>query len=59
MKFNVLENEISKWLKDLEKVFRKISKKELSSSRNRVNHEIILKTKKIKSLLLISIQLEK
>ena len=29
MKFNVLENEILKWLKDLKKVFEEIFKREL------------------------------
>ena len=59
IKFNTLENEISKWLENLKKVFGIISKRELSSRRNKVNYEIILKTKKIKLSLLIFIQLEK
>ena len=55
IEFNVLENKISEWLKDLRKVFREILKKELSFYYNEVNYEIILKIEKIKSLLLIPI----
>ena len=56
MKFNVLKSKISEWLKDLKKVFETILEGELSSSRDEVNHEITLKTKEIKSLLLIPIR---
>ena len=59
MKFNVLKNEILKWLKNLRKVFEEILERKLSSYRNEVNYEIILKSEKIKSLSLISIRLEK
>ena len=59
MKFNVLKNEILEWLKDLKKVFKTILKRELSSRRHEVNHEITLKIEKIKLLLLISIRLKK
>ena len=59
IKFNVLKNEILKWLKDLKEVFEEISKEELLPHRDEVNYEIILKTEKIKSLLLISIRLKK
>ena len=59
MEFNVLENDILKQFENLKKVFEEISKEELLSHRNGVDHEIILKIKKIKSLLLISIQLKK
>ena len=59
IKFNILKSKIFKWLKDLRKVFEEILKRELPSYRNEVNYEIILKIKKIKSLLLISIRLEK
>ena len=58
IEFNVLENEISKWLKDLRKVFEEILEKELSSYRDGVNYEIILRTEKIKSLLLIFTRLK-
>ena len=53
-----MESEISKWLKDLKKIFRTISKDELLSNRKEVNHEINLKIKEIKSLLLILIRLK-
>ena len=53
-----MKNEILEWLKNLKEVFKIISKKKLLFSRERVDHEITLKTKKIKSLLLISIKLE-
>ena len=56
MKFNVLKNEIPKWLKDLKKVFGTIFERELSSRRKEMNHEIILKTKKIKPSFLILIR---
>ena len=46
-------------MKDLKKVFETISKEKLLSYRDEINYEIILKTKKIKSLSLISIRLEK
>ena len=59
MKFNVLDNEIPEWLKDLKEVFGEISERELLSYRNEVNYEITLKIKKIKPLLLILIRLEK
>ena len=59
MKFDVLKSEIPKWLENLRKVFEEISKRELSSHRDGVNHEITLKTEKIKSLLLIPIRSEK
>ena len=59
MKFNVLKNEILEWLNDLRKVFETILERELSPRRKRVNHEITLKIKKIKSSLLISIRLKK
>ena len=55
MEFNVLENEILKWLKDLKEVFETLSKRELLLYRNEIDHEIILRIKKIKFLLLISI----
>ena len=46
-------------MKDLKEVFETISKRELSSRRYEVNYEITLKIERIKSLLLISIRLEK
>ena len=58
MKFNVLKNEISKWLKNLKRVFETISKRKLLSYYERIDYEITLKTEKIKSLSLISIRLE-
>ena len=54
MEFNVLENEILEWLKDLKKVFGTIPERELSPHRNEVNYEITLKIEKIKSSSLIS-----
>ena len=57
--FNTLENEIPKWLKDLRKIFEEISERELSPYRDGVDHEITIKTEKIKSSPLISIRLEK
>ena len=59
MKFNVLKNEILEQLKDLKEVFETISERELPSRRYEVDHEIILKTEKIKLLLLIPTRLEK
>ena len=59
IEFNTLKNEIFKWLKNLKKVFEEISKRKLLLYRNKVNHEITLKTKKIKSLLLILTQSKK
>ena len=59
MKFNIIKDEISEQLKDLKKVFKTISKEELSSRRYEVNYEITLKTERIKSLLLILTRLEK
>ena len=59
IKFNVLENEILEWLKDLKKVFETILKRKLSSRRYEVNYEITLRIEKIKSSLLILIRLEK
>ena len=59
MRFNVLESEISEWLKDLRGIFETISEEELLSRRDEVNYEITLKTKKIKPSLLISIRSEK
>ena len=56
--FEELENEIPKWLEDLKKVFGTIPKEKLSSSRDEVDHEIVLKTKKIKSLPLILTRLK-
>ena len=53
MKFNVLESKILEWLKNLKKVFKTISERELLSRRNEVDYEITLKTEKIKSSLLI------
>ena len=58
MNLNVMENEISKWLKDLKKVFETISEKELLSSCKEVDYKITLKTKEIKSLLLILTRLK-
>ena len=58
MDLNIIKSKIPKWLKDLKKIFETISKDELLFSRKEVNHEINLKTKKIKSLLLILIRLE-
>ena len=59
MNLNVIENEISEWLKDLKKVFETILKRELLSSYEEINHKINLKIKEIKSLLLIFIRLKK
>ena len=59
IEFNIIKNKISKWLKNLKKVFETISKEKLLSSRKRVDHEITLKTNEIKSSSLISIRLEK
>ena len=58
IEFNVLENEILKWLKNLRKVFEVILERELLSRCDGVDYEITLKTEKIKSLLLISIRLK-
>ena len=58
MKLNVMENEIPDQLKDLTEVFKTILEGELSLSYEEVNHEIKLKTKKIKSSPLISIRLK-
>ena len=54
IKFNVLKSKILKWLKNLKKVFETIFEEELPSSRDKVDHEIILKIKEIKPSLLIS-----
>ena len=43
----------------MKKVFKTILKEKLSSHRNEMNYKIILKTEKIKLLLLIFIRLEK
>ena len=59
IRFNVLENEIPEQLKDLKKVFKEISERELLSHRDGVDYEITIKTEKIKSLLLISTRSEK
>ena len=56
VEFNVLENEILKCLKNLKKVFETISEEKLSSNRDEINYEIILKTKRIKSSSLIFIR---
>ena len=58
MNLNVIKNEISKWLKDLKKVFETILKRELSFNREEVNHEITLKIKEIKSSSLIFVRLK-
>ena len=55
IKFNILENEIFEWLKDLKEIFEIISKRKLLFYRDEINYEIILKIKKIKLLLLIFI----
>ena len=59
MKLNVIKNEILEWLEDLKEIFKIILKEKLLFSRENVNYEITLREKKIKSLLLISIRLEK
>ena len=59
MKFNIMENEILEWLKDLKEVFKTISKRELLLYRKGIDHEIILKTDKIKSSSLILTRFEK
>ena len=59
MEFNVMENEISEWLKDLKKVFEIIFKEKLLLKRERVDYEITLKIEKIKPSLLIFIRLKK
>ena len=59
MKFNVIENEIFKWLENLKEIFKIILEGKLSFSYERVNYEITLKTREIKSLLLILIRLKK
>ena len=59
MNLNVIENEISKWLKDLKKVFETKLEKELLFNYEEINYKINLKIKKIKSLLLILIKLKK
>ena len=53
-----MENEISEWLKDLKEVFETISEEKLSSYRKEIDHEITLKTDRIKSSSLISIRLK-
>ena len=58
MEFNVIKHEISEWLKNLKKIFKTIFERELLLSYERVDHEITLKIKKIKSLSLILIRLE-
>ena len=58
VKLNTMKNEIFDWLKDLKKVFETILKEKLLLSREKINYKIILKTKEIKSLLLISIRLK-
>ena len=59
IKFNTLKGEILKWLKNLKKVFSTISEEKLLFSRKEIDYEIKLRTKEIKSLLLISIRLKK
>ena len=56
---NIMKNKILKWLKNLKKVFRIILEEELSSSCKEIDHEIKLKIKEIKLLLLDLIRLEK
>ena len=56
IRFNVMKNEILKWLKDLKEVFKEILERELLPYRDEVDHEIIIKTKKIRPSLLISIR---
>ena len=58
MKFNVLKNEILEQLKDLKKIFGIILERKLLFSYKEVDHEITLKTKKIKLSLLIFIRSE-
>ena len=59
MKFNVLKNEILKQLKNLKRVFEIILERKLLFRRNEVDHEITLKTERIKSLSLILTRSEK
>ena len=59
MNLNVMENEVSKWLKNLKEIFGTIFERELLFSYEEVNYEIILRIEKIKSLLLIFTKLEK
>ena len=56
---NVIKNEISKWLKDLKKIFETILERKLLLNYEKVNYEIILKIKEIKSSSLIPIKLKK
>ena len=58
MEFNVWKNEIPEWLKDLKEVFEEILEGKLPSHYREVDHEITLKTDKIKPSLLISIRSE-
>ena len=58
MEFNVIENKIPKQLEDLRKIFKTVPKRELLSSREGIDYKITLKTKEIKSLLLIPTRLE-
>ena len=51
--FNVLENEIPEWLEDLKEVFEEIPEGELPPHRDGVDHEITIKTEKIKPSPLI------
>ena len=53
VEFNILENQILEWLNGLEEVFRTIPERELSPSREGVDHEITLINNKIKPSLLI------
>ena len=53
MDLNAIKSKISKWLENLKEIFGTILKDELLSNREEVNHEINLKTKEIKLLLLI------
>ena len=54
-----MENEILEWLKDLKEIFETILKEKLLFICKRVDYEIKLKIKEIKSSLLIFIRLEK
>ena len=58
IEFNVIKSEIFEWLKNLREVFKIILERELLFSREEIDHEIKLKTEKIKPSSLILIKSE-
>ena len=59
IEFNIMENKIPEWLRDLKEVFETIPEGELLLNREGVNYEITLKTNEIKPSSLIPTRPEK